>query len=104
MHVSMVGAYRLDWVNLNTQNVVALPITDKLAIIQSSSMARWRVVCRGSTRIMSMILGVSNWEETSIQSLMDSDMGVLCLVALATTIKEIGIGVIGVMDIGTTKL
>ena len=103
MHVSMVGAYRLDWVNLNTQNVAALPITDKLAIIQSSSMVRWRVVCRGTTRIISMILGVSNWEETSIQLLMDSDMGVLCSVALGMTIP-IGIGVIGVMDIGTTKL
>ena len=81
----------------------ALPIMGKLAIIQSSSMARWRVVCQGNMEIISIILGVSNWEEHLIQSLMDRDLGILCSVAVDLTMV-IGIGVIGWMDTGTTKL
>ena len=50
-----------------------------------------------------MILGVSNWEEDLVQSLMDRDLVVLCSVALYMTI-QIGIGAIGQMDIGITNL
>ena len=101
--MSTVGAYKMDWISLSTQNVEASPIMGKLAIIQSSSMARWRVVCQGSMEIISIILGVSNWEEHLIQSLMDRDLGILCSVAVDLTMV-IGIGVIGWMDTGTTKL
>ena len=104
MHVSVGGAYKLDWILLSTQNVAALPITVALAIIQSSSMARWRVECQRSTRIISMIHGVSNWEERSIRSRMDRDMGMLYGVALDIITKIIGIGVIGIGDHGTTKI
>ena len=103
MNVSVVGAYKLDWILLSTQNVVAFPITGKLAIIQSSSMARRRVGCLGKTRVISMILGVSNWAERSSRSLMDRDMEVCCGVALIMKIT-IGIGVIGVLHTGTTEV
>ena len=60
-------------------------------------------MCQGSIQIISIILGVSNWEERLIQSLMDRDMGILSSVARLTTI-EIGIGVTGMMAGGTTRL
>ena len=101
--MSTVGAYKMDWISLSTQNVEALPIMGKLAIIQSSSMARWWMVFQGNMEIISIILGVSNWEEHLIQSLMDRGLGILCSVAVDLTMV-IGIGVIGWMDTGTTKL